>query len=93
MYHFNNHFNNIIENLNICFRNIRLKCRMATDTPNYKYLIVKFRFVFYHKTFLDNTPRYSKSLGEYINYRGIRDLLLTEFPELKVAYELREFYL
>ena len=49
--------------------------------------------MFYHKTFLDNTPRYNKRLGEYINYRGIRDLLLAEFPELKVAYELREFYL
>ena len=83
----------VIENLNRCFRNVRLKCRMATENPNYKYFLVKFRFVFYHKTFLDNTPRYNKRLGEYINYRGIRDLLLAEFPELKVAYELREFYL
>lgn len=83
----------VIENLNRCFRNVRLKCRMATDNPIYKYFLIKFRFVFYHKTFLDNTPRYNKRLGEYINYRGIRDLLLAEFPELKVAYELREFYL
>ena len=83
----------VIENLNRCFHKVRLKCRMATDNPNYKYFLVKFRFVFYHKTFLDNTPRYNKRLGEYINYRGIRDLLLAEFPELKVAYELREFYL
>ena len=83
----------VIENLNRCFRNIRLKCRMTTGNPTYKYFLIKFRFVFYHKTFLDNEPCYNKRLGEYINYRGIRDLLLAEFPELKVAYELREYYL
>ena len=70
----------VIENLNRCFRNVRLKCRMVTENPNYKYFLVKFRFVFYHKTFLDNTPRYNKRLGEYINYRGIRDLLLAKAP-------------
>lgn len=83
----------VIENLNRCFRNIRLKCRMMTENPTYKYFLVKFRFVFYHKTFLDNEPRYNKRLGKYINYRGIRDILLSEFPELKVAYELRNYYL
>ena len=55
--------------------------------------MIKFRFVFYHKTVLYNEPRYNKRLGEYINYRGIRDILLAEFPELKAAYELREYYL
>ena len=83
----------VIENLNRCFRNIRLRCRTTTDNPTYKYFLIKFRFVFYHKTFLDNEPRYNKRLGEYINHRGIRDLLLAEFPELKIAYELREYYL
>ena len=32
-------------------------------------------------------------MGQYINYRGIRDLLFENFPILKVAFELKEYYI
>jgi transposase len=38
------------------------------------------------------TPRYNKRLKQNVNYRDIRDLLFTTFPDLKQAYELKEYY-
>jgi hypothetical protein len=32
-------------------------------------------------------------LGKHINYRGIRDLLFENLPVLKVAFELRGYYI
>lgn len=32
-------------------------------------------------------------MGQYINYRGTRDFLFENFPVLKVAFELKEYYI
>lgn len=42
---------------------------------------------------MDNEPKYNKKLGQYINYRSIRDILLENFPVLKTAFELKEYYI
>ena len=42
---------------------------------------------------MDNTPRYNKKLGKYVNYRDIRNILFEAFPELEKAYELKENYI
>ena len=57
--------------------------------------MVKFRRAFDHKYKepLDNEPRYNKKLGQYINYSGIRDILFENFLILKVAFNLKEYYL
>ena len=49
--------------------------------------------MFDHNKFLDNEPKYNKSLGMYANYRTIRDTLFNAFEELRVAYELKEDYI
>ena len=38
-------------------------------------------------------PSYNKRLGQYINYRGIRDFLFDNFPILKIAFDLKEYYI
>ena len=42
---------------------------------------------------MDNEPKYNKELGRYVNLRDIRDVLFTQFPELEIAYNLKELYL
>ena len=49
--------------------------------------------MFHHQTQLDNAPRYNKLLRTNVNYRDIRDLLFENFPDLRTAYELKEFYI
>lgn len=83
----------VIKNLNFYFNKVRLRCRNKTDDENLIYLLTKFNFVLYHDTNLYNEPSYNKKLGRYINYLGIRDYLFESFPELKLAYELKEEYL
>ena len=85
----------VLKHLTNDFRKARIRCQNSTENPTFKYLLVKFRRAFDHKyqDFLDNEPRYNKKLGQYINYRGIRDFLFENFPALKVAFELKEYYI
>ena len=85
----------VIKHLTDDFRKIRNGCRNSTENPILKYLLSKFRKVCdhrYQKT-LDNEPKYNKRLGEYVNYRGIRDILFESFPILEIAFELKEYYI
>lgn len=75
------------------FNKIRLRCARNTENHTYEYLLRKFNFVFHHTTDLDNEPKYNKALGRYVNLRDIRDLLFAQFPELEIAYNLKELYL
>ena len=75
------------------FNKIRLRCARNTENHTYEYLLRKFNFVFNHTTDLDNEPKYNKALGRYVNLRDIRDLLFAQFPELEIAYNLKELYL
>lgn len=83
----------VIKNLTTCFRDVLLRCRRRTENENLQYLLSKFRFVFHHNTFLDNEPKYNKRLGRYLNYRELRDLMFSSFPDLQTAYELKEYYI
>lgn len=85
----------VIKHLTDDFRKIRNSCRNSTENPILKYLLSKFRKVCDHRyqKLLDNEPKYNKRLGEYINYRGIRDILFRNLPVLKTAFELKEFYI
>ena len=75
------------------FNKIRLRWARNTENHTYEYLLRKFNFVFNHTTDLDNEPKYNKALGRYVNLRDIRDLLFAQFPELEIAYNLKELYL
>ena len=85
----------VIEHLTKDFRTVRLNARRSTENPVLRYLLTRFKNVLSHRfqTKLDNEPRYNKKLGQYINYRGIRDILFENFPVLKIAFELKEYYI
>ena len=70
------------KHLNKYFRNLSLEYKPTTDNSIYKYFLVKYRFVFYHKTFPDDEYLYNICLGKYMNYRNIRDFAC-RVPELK----------
>lgn len=83
----------VLKHLTDDFRKVRMKCYKTTEDETYKYLLVKFKHIFEHNKYLDNEARYNKKLARYVNYRDIRDILFDRFPELKIAYELKEYYI
>lgn len=83
----------VIKNLNKFFDDVRKRCRRNTDSSLLVYLLTKFDFVLNVDTNLDNKARYNKKIGEYVNYRDIRNRIFEAFPELEKAYELKENYI
>ena len=83
----------VIKHLTEAFNQVRLRCRRTTKDVNLQYLLTKFKFVFNHDAKLDNKSQYNKRFQRYLNYRNILELLLNQFPELKLAYELKEAYI
>lgn len=83
----------VLKHLTDDFRKLRMRLVRGTDDPKLRYLLVKFRHVFDHNKNLDNEPRYNKTLGRYLNYREIREILFNAYEELKAAYELKEYYI
>ena len=83
----------VLKHLTDDFRKLRTRLLRNTEDPVLKYLLVKFRNVFAHNKKIDNEPRYNKRLNKYVNLRDIRDILFDAFAELKVAYELKEYYI
>ena len=59
----------------------------------YIYLLTKFECVLSVDADLDNIGKYNRKLGRYINYRGIRELIFEAFPDIRIAYELKEDYI
>lgn len=82
----------VIENLNKCFNDVRLRCRRNAD-ENMTYWLTKLRYLFNTDIYLDNRPKYNRTLGRYMNRRGMRDYMLDAYPDLKEAYELKESYI
>ena len=70
-----------------------LRCARSTEDDSMIYLLKVFRHVFDHNKDLDNEPKYNRRFGRYLNYIDIRDMMFDRFPELKVAYELKEYYI
>ena len=83
----------VIKNLNDAFDSVRKRCRRNCDSDLYIYLLTKFDRVLSVDANLDNTGKYNRKIGEYINYRGIRDMIFIAFPDIKKAYELKEDYI
>ena len=57
------------------------------------FVLNTFKHVFKHNKYLENKPRYNKKFRSDINYRNIRDIIFKRFPDLKTAYELKEYYI
>ena len=83
----------VVKHLTECFRAVRLHCRRKTEDENLQYLLTKFKYVLHHNIQLDNEPKYNKRFRRSLNYRNLRDMMFASFPELKVAYELKEYYI
>lgn len=83
----------VIKNLNDYFDNARKRCRRNCDSDLYIYLLTKFECVLSVDADLDNIGKYNRKLGRYINYRGIRELIFEAFPDIRIAYELKEDYI
>ena len=83
----------VIKNLNDYFDNVRKRCRRNCDSDLYIYLLTKFECVLSVDADLDNIGKYNRTLGRYINYRGIRELIFEAFPDIRIAYELKEDYI
>ena len=83
----------VLEHLTNDFHHVRMHCYKSTENPTLKYLLQKFKYIFRHKQNLDKPGKYNRSLGRYTTYRDIRDILFNSFPELKVAYNLKELYI
>ena len=83
----------VIRNLNDFFDNVRKRCRRNCDSDLYIYLLTKFEGVLSVDADLDNIGKYNRKLGRYINYRGIRELIFEAFPDIRIAYELKEDYI
>lgn len=83
----------VIKHLTEAFKDVRIRCRKQTQDEDIQWLITKFKFVFNHKQPLDNEPKYNKRFGRSMNYRDIQFLLFERFPDLKLAYELKENYI
>ena len=82
----------ILKHLTDDFNKVRLRCRRSTENTTLQYWLVKLRYIFQHNMDLDNPPRYNKAMNRYMNLRDIREMLFYEFPDLKIAYELKEYY-
>ena len=82
----------VLKHLTGDFNKVRLRCRRTTENLTFKYWLTKLEYIFRHNASIDNEPRYNKSLGRYMNLRDIREILFREFPELRAAYELKEYY-
>lgn len=83
----------VTKNLNDYFDNVRKRCRRNCDSDLYIYLLTKFECVLSVDADLDNIGKYNRKLGRYINYRGIRELIFESFPDIRIAYELKEDYI
>lgn len=83
----------VLEHLTDDFKKVRIRCRNSCEDKNIEYLLTKFKYIFNSGIDLDNKPKYNSRLNQYINHRGIMELLFKRFPELQAAYELKEEYI
>ena len=83
----------VTKHLTDCLRDVRLRCRRNTQDKKLIYLLSKFSFIFDHQIYIDNYPKYNRRLGYKINLREIRELIFKHFPDLEVAFNLKEMYM
>lgn len=83
----------VLKHLTEDFDHVRKACIRSTENETLKSLLIRFRFIFNHNQHLDNEGKYNRSLGRYVNYREIREILFANFPVLEAAYNLKELYI
>ena len=83
----------VLVHLTKYFHDIRLRCRRNIKDEDIQYLLSKFKFIFNHGVYLDNTPKYNKRFKRYMNYRDIMNIFFDHFPDLQDAYLLKEAYI
>lgn len=85
----------VIKALNDCVQNVRMRIIRLYETSSIEYYLLKqFKFLFLSSNInLDNYPRFNKRLNQYINYRGLLELILKIHPDLKKSYDLKEAYI
>ena len=84
----------VVEHLNKDFNQLRIRT-MNHYIPgsNAHYLLKKWNKLLMSDDFeLDNEPRYNNVFKVKLNYRDLRDMILSCSSELALAYELKERY-
>lgn len=54
------------------FHDIRMRCYKSTNNASLKYLLQKFKYIFYHNTKLDGPGKYNRSLKRYATTEILR---------------------
>lgn len=83
----------VLKHLTEDFNRVRMRCYRSTENNVLRNLLLNFRFIFRHKINLDQPGKYNRSLGRYATFRQIREILFDNFPELEIAYNLKELYI
>lgn len=80
----------VSEHVMKAFSAVRIrKERDLKKDPTARYLFNKFRWLLTKFDFnFDNESKYNRTLGQYVNYRGILRMLLDYDNELETAYNL-----
>lgn len=83
----------VLEHLTKDFTALRCRCRRNTQDENLVYLLTKFKYIFNHDFDLNNEGKYNSRYKRYLNYQDIINICFNAFPELKLAYDLKEAYI
>ena len=85
----------VVKQLNDSFSKIRIRIMKRYEPSSIEYYLLKhFRFLLMRRDIdLDNKARWNKRLQRYINYRGLREMILSIDKELEKAFELKERYI
>lgn len=85
----------VIKLLNDCLSKLRVRIMRFYDTSSTEYyLLKKWKWLLLSSNIdLDNIPKYNHRLKRYLNYRQLRDLILSIHPDLALAYHLKERYI
>ena len=85
----------VVKQLNDSFSKLRVRIMKSYDSSSIEYYLLKnFRFLLLSNDIdLDNKVRWNKRLKQYINYRGLLEMILSIDKELDKAYKLKQTYI
>ena len=85
----------VVKQLNDSFSKVRIRIMKRYDSSSTEYYLLKhFRFLLLRRDInLDNKARWNKKLGQYINYRGLLERILSIDEELDKAFHIKELYI
>ena len=84
----------VIKMLNDSLSKLRVRIMKSYDSSSQEYYLLKhWNYLLFDRHInLDNTPKYNKKMGRYMNYRNIRDAILDINDSLHTAWKLKELY-